>query len=220
MRFDMDGIVVIGAGGHGRVVIDALHCLGLADQCVIVDSNPGLWGSSVLGVTVRGGDKELKSLLSDGFGRFIVAMGGIYEFSLRRRLFDTAVHYGLTPFSLIHPTSIRSKFAHLGPGCQMMAGSIVNAQVTIEENCILNTRCIVEHDCYIGPDVHLAPGACLAGGVQIGPQVHIGAGATICENLKIGIRSIVGAGAVVVRDVPPETVVVGVPAKAIRRSTK
>ncbi len=214
----MDGIVVIGAGGHARVVIDGLYSLGLADRCVVIDSNPDLWGSSVLGVTVRGGDAEMKDLLACGFGRFIVAMGGIYQFSLRRQLFDAAIQQGFTPFSLRHPSSICSAFAHIGRGCQVMAGTIVNAQATIEENCILNTRCIVEHDCNIGRDSHLAPGSCLAGGVQIGAQVHIGAGATICENLKVGIRSIVGAGAVVVKDVPPETVVVGVPAKAIRRS--
>ncbi|MFN5797730.1 MAG: DapH/DapD/GlmU-related protein, partial [Planctomyces sp.] len=86
------------------------------------------------------------------------------------------------------------------------------------ENVILNSGSIVEHDCRIGADVHIAPRACLAGGVRVGRQVHIGAGATICENLEIGDRAIVGAGAVVIRDVPPEAVVAGVPAKAIRRS--
>ncbi len=216
----MDGIVVIGAGGHARVVVDTLHTLGLAKNCVVLDSNRELWGTSILGINIRGGDGEIKELLSMGFRRFIVAMGGIRQFSLRRRLYDAAIQQGLSPFSLRHPSNICSAFARMGPGCQLMAGTIVNAQATIEENCILNTGCIVEHDCLIGRDTHLAPGSCLAGGVQIGTQVHIGAGATICENLKIGARSIVGAGAVVVRDVPPETVVVGVPAKAIRRSTQ
>ena len=216
----MDGIIVFGAGGHGRVVVDALHCLGLADRSVVVDSNPELWGSCVLGVSVAGGDEHLSRLKADGFGRFVVALGGIRQFSLRRRLFDTAIGLGLTPFTLCHPGSLRSRFSQLGNGSQMMAGSVVNAQATIGENCILNTHCVVEHDCWIGPDVHLAPNSCLAGGVHVGAQVHIGAGATICENLKIGTRSIVGAGAVVVRDVPPETVVAGVPAKAIRRSTQ
>lgn len=216
----MAGIVVIGAGGHGRVVVDALHCLGLARQCVVIDSDPQHWGSYLLGVPVCGGDEELKRLKSDGFGKFVVAIGGIRQFSLRRKLFDYAVSSGFTPFTVCHPNSIFSKFSNIGGGCQVMAGAVVNAQATIKENCILNTHCIVEHDCFIAEDVHLAPGCCVAGGVHIGTQVHIGVGATICENLRIGARSVVGAGAVVVRDVPPETVVVGVPAKAIRRSTQ
>lgn len=218
MSFSTERIIVIGAGGHGRVVVDTLHCLGRAATAVVIDSNPRLWGNSILGVQVRGGDDQLKELVAEGFGAFVVAIGGIRQFSLRRLLFDAAVSLGLRPLTLRHPTSICSKFASVGDGCQLMAGIVINTQARIDENCILNTRSIIEHDCRIGREVHIAPGACLAGGVEVGDQVHIGAGATICENLKIGIRAIVGAGAVVVRDVPPETVVVGVPARVIRRS--
>ena len=174
----------------------------------------------VYSLTIRGGDDQMQQLISEGFGTFVVAIGGIRQFSLRRLLFDAALSLGLRPLTLRHPAGFCSRFAIVGDGCQLMAGTVINAQARIAENCILNTRSIIEHDCRIGRDVHIAPGACLAGGVEVGDQVHIGAGATICENLKIGSRAIVGAGAVVVRDVPPETVVVGVPAKAIRRSNQ
>jgi UDP-perosamine 4-acetyltransferase len=213
-----DGVVLIGAGGHARVVADALHLLGWAERAVVLDASPQLHGTRLLGIRVAGGDELLPRMKSEGFSRFFVAVGGIRTFVLRRRLFEAAVQAGLEPGILRHPASVLAGSAKLGAGSQVLAGAIVNACAEIGENVILNSGSIVEHDCWIGADVHIAPRACLAGGVRVGRQVHIGAGATICENLQIGDRAIVGAGAVVIRDVPPEAVVAGVPAKAIRRS--
>ncbi len=214
----MTRLVVIGAGGHGRVVADALQRLGKAADAVILDADAALHGTSVLGIPIRGGDQLLPQLQREGFSEFLVAIGGVRAFGLRRKLFIAARLAGLQGWILRHPGTILAESARLGEGSQVLAGAIVNACAVIGENCILNTASIVEHDCRLGADVHVAPRACLAGGVEVGDQVHIGAGAIICENLKIGARSIVGAGAVVIRDVPPDAVVAGVPAKAIRRS--
>jgi sugar O-acyltransferase (sialic acid O-acetyltransferase NeuD family) len=214
----MTRLVVIGAGGHGRVVADALQCLGRAGECVILDADKTQHGSSVLGIRIRGGDELLPVLRSEGFSEFLVAIGGLRGFGLRRKLFLAARGAGLSGHVLRHPASVIAESAKFGEGSQVLAGAIVNACASIGENCILNTASVVEHDCRLGADVHVAPRACLAGGVEVGDQVHIGAGAIICENLRIGARSIVGAGAVVIRDVPPDAVVAGVPAKAIRRS--
>ncbi|MFO0178462.1 MAG: acetyltransferase, partial [Planctomyces sp.] len=197
---------------------DALHLLGLAGRAVVLDARPELCGTRLLGIPVAGGDELLPRMRSEGFTQFFVAVGGVRAVGLRRRLFEAAVQAGLAPGILRHPASVVAESAVLGPGSQVLAGAIVNACAEIGENVILNSGSIVEHDCRIGADVHIAPRACLAGGVRVGRQVHIGAGATICENLEIGDRAIVGAGAVVIRDVPPEAVVAGVPAKAIRRS--
>ncbi len=213
-----EGLVLLGAGGHARVLADALRLLGRAERAVVLDARVELHGTSLLGIVVAGGDDLLWRMRSEGFTEFLVAVGGIRAFGLRRRLFETATGAGLSPGFLRHPTSVVAASATLGAGSQVLAGAIVNACAEVGENVILNTGSIVEHDCVVGADVHVAPRACVAGGVRVGRQVHIGAGATICENLRIGDRAIVGAGAVVIRDVPPEAVVAGVPAKAIRRS--
>lgn len=216
----MSGLVVIGAGGHGRVVADTLQKLGRAAQAVILDADRTLHGTSLVGIPIRGSDELLPVLRAEGYAEFLVAVGGVRAFALRRKLFLAARNAGLRGYVLRHPSSVFAESAQISEGCQFLAGAIVNACALIGENCILNTGSIVEHDCRVGADVHVAPRAVLAGGVEVGDQVHIGAGAIICENLRIGARSIVGAGAVVIRDVPPDVVVAGVPAKVIRRSVQ
>jgi UDP-perosamine 4-acetyltransferase len=213
-----EGLVLLGAGGHARVLADALRLLGRAERAVVLDASAELHGTRLLGILVAGGDDLLCRMRGEGFTQFLVAVGGIRAFGVRRRLFEAAMQAGLEPGLLRHPSSVVAESVKLGAGSQVLAGAIVNACAEIGENVILNSGSIVEHDCVLGSDVHIAPRACLAGGVRVGRQVHIGAGATICENLRIGDRAIVGAGAVVIRDVPSEAVVAGVPAKAIRRS--
>lgn len=218
MMKNSEGVIVIGAGGHGRVILDLLHVLELAERSVIVDANPTLRGSRILGIPVDGGDDRIPHLLAEGFRKFVVAIGGVGLSSLRRKLFNQAQRFGLNPFLLRHPSSCCSRFAHLGDSSQILAAVVVSAEAEIGENCILNTGAIIEHNCVLGSDVHVAPGARLMGNVKVGCQVHVGAGATVCENLTIGDRAVVGAGAVVVRNVPTNAVVVGVPAREIRRN--
>ena len=210
----MSDIVVVGAGGHAAVLIEAIRRIPGNSIVGLLDHQPDLWGTSLLNVPIIGGDDLLPTMKSTHqCDSFVVAIGGIRQFAHRRELFRTAKQAGLQPFTVQHPSCARSPSADIADGCQLLTNSVVNACAQTGENVIINTSAIVEHDCTIGAHSHIAPQACLAGGVRIGTETHIGLGAVVRENLSIGDRVIVGAGAVVVADVPNDSVVTGVPAR-------
>ena len=99
-----------------------------------------------------------------------------------------------------------------------MAGAVINADATVADLAIVNTRAAVDHDCEIGEAAHVAPRAALAGGVRVGPLAFIGAGATIIPGVSVGESTVIGAGATVISDLGPNLVAVGVPAKPLQRT--
>ena len=213
----MSKIVILGAGGHARVLIEAIRTDPAHTFTGILDPRESLQGTVVLDVPVIGADDLLPRLQhTHPCDSFVVALGGIRQFSVRRELFATARQADLQPLTVRHPTSECSASAEIADGCQLLTGSVINAGARMAENVIVNTGSIVEHDCVIGAHSHIAPRACLAGGVQVGTETHIGLGAVVRENLTIGDRVIVGAGAVVVTDVPNDSVVAGIPARPIQ----
>jgi sugar O-acyltransferase (sialic acid O-acetyltransferase NeuD family) len=123
---------------------------------------------------------------------------------------------GLRPQTLVHPDATVTSSASLGPGCQVLARSVVGARAELGEACIVNSGSIVEHECRLGAGVHVAPGAVIAGCAVVDDHVFVGAGAVILPRLRIGAGSTIGAGAVVIRDVVAGTVVAGVPASPTR----
>jgi sugar O-acyltransferase (sialic acid O-acetyltransferase NeuD family) len=205
--------IIFGGGGHAKVVIDCLKAVNPALSCAVLDQNRSLWGQKVMGVPVLGDESLVAELASDRARFFVVAIGSLGDSRIRRRLFEMGVAYDLEPFTIIHPRSICSANATIGAGSQLMPGCIVNVGAEIGKNVIINTGVIVEHDCRVGDHVHIASGAVLAGGVTVGHGAHIGCGATVRETVSIGDGAIIGAGSVVNKDVPQDTVVIGVPAK-------
>ena len=208
--------IVLGGGGHARVVIDAIRESDLAVIDGVLDADPSRHGQMVLDVPILGGDDLLGLLASGGATHFVVGLGGTGDTFPRTRLFDLGCANSLVPLTVSHPSALISNWASVGPGCQMLPGCIVNAGASLGKNVILNSGSVVEHDCVIGDHVHIASGAILASSVRIGRGAHVGAGATIRQCLQIGDGAIVGAGAVVVKDVEGGVVVAGVPARPIR----
>lgn len=209
-------VLGLGAGGHARVVIETLRACGNYELTGLLDPREDLHGQEMLGVPVLGDDHLLETMADRGVECFFVGLGSTGDASSRHRLFDLGVRSGLRPVSAIHPLAIVSPSARIGEGNTIMPGAIVNAGVLTGGNVVINTGAIVEHDCNLDDDVHVATGASLAGGVHAKAGSHIGAGATVTEYLTVGQGAIVGAGAVVVKDVPANKVVVGVPARILR----
>jgi UDP-perosamine 4-acetyltransferase len=208
--------VVLGGGGHAKVVLDIVRASGAARMMAVLDRDPSLWGKQLLGVDVRGGDDLLSTLVREGCNAFVVGLGSVGDSRPRRRLHDLAVSHGLTPLTVTHPTAVVSPAAEIGRGTVLAALSVVNASARVGDNVIINTAAVVEHDCVVADDAHVATGARLASTVSVGRGAHIGAGATVRECVTIGDGAIVGAGAVVIRDVAAGSVVVGVPARERR----
>jgi len=209
-------VVGLGAGGHAKVVIEILRSHKSYELIGLLDPRPELQGKSVLGVPVLGDDNLLPALKREGICHFFVGLGSVGDTRPRRRLYELALQHGMKPVDAVHPQAVISPSADLGEGVTIMAGAVINACSRLGANVIVNTGAIVEHDCVIGDHVHIATGAQLASTVRVSAGTHIGAGATVRQCITIGEGAIVGAGAVVVKDVPPHTVVVGVPARPLR----
>ena len=202
-------LVVIGAGGHCRAVIDLAQSAGF-DPRVVADTRFAGQTEDILGVVVRG-NAVLDSL---EFGDAVaIAIG---DNAARREWFDKAMAAGWSLPNIVHPTAFVSEYAQLGRGNIVNAGAIINARVVIGDNCIINTGAIVEHETQIESHCHIGPGARIAGRVKIGGESFLGIGSIVIDQITLGSGVTVGAGAAVVQNVGDACTVVGVPARSIR----
>jgi sugar O-acyltransferase (sialic acid O-acetyltransferase NeuD family) len=210
-------VVGLGAGGHAKVVIEALRAVGGYDVVALLDPAPARIGTNLLGVPVVGGDELLERQYDDGVRHAFIGLGGADDTDARVRLYELARARGFDVVSVIHPSAVVSPSAALGGGVTVLARAVLGAECRLGENVTVNTAAVVEHDVRLGDHVHIATGALLASGVQVDARAHVGIGACVRQGIRIGEHSVVGAGAVVVDDVEPEVVVVGVPARVLRR---
>ena len=208
-------VLVLGGGGHAKVLIDALLAASTA-IAGIIDPDPLLAGARVLGVPVLGGDTVVKEF-SSGEVLLVNGLGSVGLPLRRKRLFEQFKEQGYRFATVIHPSAIISSSVDMEEGVQVMAGAVIQPSCRIGMNTIINTRASVDHDCVVGDHAHVAPGVTLSGGVVIGTACHIGTAAAVVQGVTIGEASVVGAGAVVLKNVPAGTTVVGVPAKVVAR---
>ncbi len=207
----MNGLLIIGAGGHGKVIADIASALGKWDQIAFVDDKyPDL--TQVLDWPVIGGMEDFRNHREE-YPDVFVAVG---DNAIRQKITTWSEEAGFHLPTLIHPRAAVSRLAVIGAGTIINSQSAVNANATIGKGCIVNTGATVGHDCVLGDFVHVAPGASLAGETVIGDGCWIGMRSAVIEQLTVGKGVVIGAGAVVTRNIPDNKLVVGIPAKIVK----
>jgi sugar O-acyltransferase (sialic acid O-acetyltransferase NeuD family) len=203
--------IIIGAGGHARVVYDILSVDHNLEVTAFVDNTPRGSDEEIMGVPVVGDHDVVPEYVSEhGVTGFIVAVG---DNEIRRRHYETHVKMGLNPVSAIHPDATISETADIGPGTVVASGAIVTTNATVRENTIVNTGSVIEHESEIGSHTHVGPGTTVAGRVTVGDGTFIGMGSSVKDYTEIGANAVIGAGSVVLDDVPSDSLVVGAPAE-------
>lgn len=195
-------MILFGASGHAKVIIDILILNGITPQAVFDDAPAH---SEILGIPVHS-SADISTFDADA----IISVG-----NNRARKF-LSQKFPFQYITAIHPGAVVSTFTKIGAGTVCMAGSLINPDAEVGSHCIINTGAVVEHDCIIEDFVHISPNASLAGGVTVGEGSQVGIGACVRQGIKIGKWCVIGAGAVVVKDIPDFAVVVGNPAKIIK----
>lgn len=208
----MSVFAVYGAGGHARVVADAILAAG-GHVVAFVDDAPARVGASVLGIAVRGNDW----LFSDPAAAALAVALGVGDNFARRRIAELCLARGRLLPPVVHPAATVASSATLGTATFCAARAVVNASAAVGAGVIVNTGAIIEHDVRVGDFAHVSPGACLAGGSALGALSHLGAGAVVLDDIFVGSGCIVGAAAMVNRHLPDDVVAYGVPAR-IRRA--
>lgn len=205
--------VIVGAGGHGRVVLDILRHEGRHEVVGFLDSNPDLHGQHVDGVEVLGPLQRLAGLKEKGVRGAIISIG---HNGTRRSFCEEVQRLGFEAINAIHPSANIAGNVSLGRGVVVAAGVLVCAHCQIGDAVILNTGCLIDHETMIGTACHICPGVKIAGRVTVESGAFVGIGSTIIQHLRVGHDAVVGAGAVVLTDVAPMTTVVGLPAREVK----
>ena len=206
-------VLIIGAGGHGAVVLDVLRAQGKYRPIGFIDAEPALTGKIIGDVHVLG-PLNLLPKLRGKVGKAIIAIGdNRIRWSYARKLAAD----GFELINAIHPSAQISPTATLGKNIVICAGAIISTSAKIADSALINTGALVEHECIIGQAVHLGPACKLAGRVEVEKGAFVGIGACIIQCLKIASHATIGAGAVVIRDVAEGDTVVGVPAKSLKQ---
>ncbi|MFC0297334.1 acetyltransferase [Geobacillus jurassicus] len=206
---DMNPIVVIGEGGHSKVIQDMIVADGCYQIAAILDDkyqemherNGIVYGPISAVCTMIGRNPSMKLIIAIGNNRV--------RAEIVRRIQVDHEKFG----TLIHPSAVISPSARIGEGTVVMPNCVINAHAEIGKHVIINTGAIIEHDNRIGDYAHISPNATLTGNVAIGEGTHIGASATIIPGIKVGKWCVIGAGSTVIRDIPDFKKAVGCPTR-------
>ncbi len=202
----MRDLMIIGAGGHGRVIADIAAATGKYSGICFLDDS--VQGDSSLNIVGKVSDYKLYINDCD----FVVAIGNN---SVRKKIQSELTENGAVMATLVHPAAVIGSGVSIGCGTVVMAGAVINSNAKIGEGVIVNTCSSIDHDCVVGSYAHISVGAHLAGTVVVGDRTMIGAGATVINNTSISKDCIIGAGGVVIGDILTSGTYVGVPVRML-----
>lgn len=201
----MKNLIIIGAGGHSRVIADIAQKLGKYKTISFLDDGDA---KETMGLPIVGKTSDVEKYIDTA--DVFVAIGNSKG---RGDFIDRLLAMGANVPTLIHPSAIIGACVEIGVGTAIMAGAVVNPCSKIGKGVILNTCSSIDHDCIIGDYCHIAVGVHVAGTVILDDRVFLGAGATIINNIKICADCVIAAGAVVIKDIMETGTYIGVPAK-------
>jgi sugar O-acyltransferase (sialic acid O-acetyltransferase NeuD family) len=195
----MKPVIIIGSGGHARVLLDILlrksqAILGFTD----LPHQKNSLSPPFLNIPLIGSDEQIFNYPPDAIhlvnGLGMIPGPGLFR---RRDIYQKFKDYGYTFATIVHPSAVIAEDVILSEGVQVMAGAVIQTGSVIGENCIINTRTAVDHDTVLGRHVHLAPGTTVCGNVTIGEGSFVGTGSTIIPGIKIAANSIIKAGSLI-----------------------
>ena len=205
-------LLILGAGGHGKVVADCALATGKwSDVAFLDDRYPSM--GSVNSWKIIGKVSEWSNFINS-FPDMALGVGVSYD-SLRLEWIDIMSQAGVVFPPVIHPAAVVSQYASIGEGSVVFAGAVLNVNVCIGRGCIINTNATIDHDCRVGDGSHISPAACLAGNVTVGDLCWVGMGAQVIQGVTIGKHSTIGAGSLVLKNIPAESKAYGVPARLV-----
>lgn len=208
-----DKILVIGGGGHAKVIISILKKLNSFEIVGYTDpENKG----EILGIPYLGNDEILNSLYNQGFKNAVIGLGQIKSAALRRKVVGMCKSIGFNLPAIISPNAIINEDVNIANGTVVMDSVIINSGSTIGECSIVNTNASIDHDCIIGDFTHIAPGVTLSGEVKIGNDVLIGTGSNIIQQINITDNTIISAGSTVLASINKKGIYRGNPASLIK----
>lgn len=211
----MERIILIGAGGHAKTVVDTIKKQNLFEIAGFIDY--GEKGREVYrGYKLIGNDGDLKDLYLSGIQYAFVCIGFMGRSTIREILYEKLTQIGFTLPLIIDETAVVAEDVKIGEGTYVGRNAVLNVAASVGKMCIINTATVVEHEADVGDFSHIAVGAVMCGGAKTGRGTLIGANSTIIQNIEVGEGSIIVAGSVVVDNIPPLCVAAGVPSRVIK----
>jgi sugar O-acyltransferase (sialic acid O-acetyltransferase NeuD family) len=205
-QFSDSHILIYGAGGHAKAVMDMVRAIGAYQIAGIVDDKIPT-GTEVLGIPVLGSRTILPQLARARLKWAANGVGGIIDIGVRVKIFTLLEENGFSFPALVHPRAMVEPSAQVGEGVQVFPQAYVGSSVVLHPRCMVNTGAIVSHDCEIGSYSHIAPGAMLAGHVHVGERTLVGMGVTTAIGIRIGSGARIGNSAILYADVPDRAII-------------